>query len=110
MVLPKETHNSLDQSLFNLLPKDKEFVVVTHTLQIGETIKTHYHPNTTEWIILPKGQVEISADNVSEDVEVPEGVFVTVTILPTVKHGLVAKTPVDYFVVRNKNSDIIYVK
>jgi mannose-6-phosphate isomerase-like protein (cupin superfamily) len=93
-----------------IIEPDKEAHVVQHTLEPGERINTHLHPQATEWLVFQKGSFELlwgeSHLPVTQD---GRDTWIAIEIPPKTIHGLIATSKINYFVVRDRADIIEYV-
>lgn len=103
-------YDSIQKALTEILSLNVESRIVTHSLRKGQKVRAHLHQLATEWIILSKGKAEISFNKTWEEVDVPNDTIIVVTIPPLTVHSLNAKTPLKYFVVRDKEAKTEYIR
>lgn len=96
-----EIFRNLEAAVGSFQKTDQYYQFVPHSLELGDGVNRHIHPNATEWIVLPKSEVQIYCDGETDVVKTIRNQFSIVTIRKGLVHGLIPLTPVSYFVFRD---------
>ncbi len=90
---------------------DKTYHIVCHELIAGEEIKLHYHPKAIEWIVIESGKFLLQIGNRKEKIPLAyDETARVIRIDPGKPHFLKALSDLSYFVVRDREDKIVYVR
>jgi quercetin dioxygenase-like cupin family protein len=102
------TFPTLHEALDDILPLDTEYSLITHQLEAGKTIASHYHNTAHEWVIIDaRGKINVLYGTQWKELVLVNGAVSVIHFPPKSIHGLEAKTPIKYFVIRN-SSDVTH--
>jgi uncharacterized cupin superfamily protein len=92
----------LEQKLKEILPRDKECVIVWHHLEPGESISEHAHDDYDEFVIIDNGNFSTHVDGeISEYSLTNETTLINFPV--NSRHAFTnGGRPIEYFVVRVK--------
>lgn len=101
-----EIFPSLKKALESL-GEDKKYDYENHKFSRGEEIKRHYHPKANEFVIVDQGKFSLIAGKEKFDFHIKGKAYV-IKITKGIKHSLLVKSKISYFVFRDKRDKIIY--
>jgi len=91
----------------SLIIEDEEYVLVRHTLDLGEETGFHYHPEADEWLVINHGNFVAKLGNEEREFNLKRRV--TAVHFPGgQKHSLVALSRFSYFVLRDRKDATVY--
>lgn len=96
----------LKEAIGLLMAIDKEYVLIKHTLNAGEEIKSHYHEKANEWVIADNGEFVIRVGDEQQRFDA-NGRAIAVCLPKNIRHSFVALSDVSYFVLRDELNEII---
>ena len=99
--------NTIAGALLGVIPKDKTYFFVWHSLKKGERIKEHHHNKANEWLIADNGGISVTIGHETKQF-VPKGKAIVVFLPKKKRHALVALATTSYMVVRDRDDRVIY--
>lgn len=105
-------YHDRDAAIDAIIGEDLDFIVVRHIVSPGEVIKTHFHPEAREWIIIHGGTAKVS---IKEDGQIQRRHIsatkkaAAICIPKKHKHSLQnGDSATAYLVIRDMADEIIY--
>ena len=104
------TFPTLQEALDDILPLDKEYRLITHQLEAGKRVASHFHNSAHEWVIVDStGEIEVIDGTQKKTMVLMKGTVTVIHFPPTTIHGLETKTPIKYFVIRSSAAKTRYL-
>lgn len=101
-----ETKADIKEALTSILRPDAKFTIILHTLEEGYKVKSHFHPDANEWLVLFRGKAKVMVNGESR-VVASSGRVKVIEVPRGISHSLASKAKSEYLVVRDGNTSTI---
>ncbi|MFA5355635.1 MAG: hypothetical protein WC302_02835 [Candidatus Paceibacterota bacterium] len=102
-------YKNLAEAIDGTIKRDKDYILLKHSLGKGTEIKTHFHKRANEFIVIDSGKLIIKLGK-EEKLFNLKNKAVSILFPKQRVHSLLAISPITYFVIRDKKDISIYKK
>jgi len=102
-------YKNITEAIESIIKKDKEYVLIKHSLGVGREIKTHFHRKANEFIVIDSGKFEIRIEKEIRVFNLKKKAT-TIFFPKNKKHSLLTISSISYFVIRDERDVSVYKK
>lgn len=101
-----KTFANFKEAFKSFVNNDKDYIFTRHSLDRGEKIEPHFHPEANEWVVINHGKFTVKLENHEETLDLKRRV--TVLYFPKgQKHSFTIHSKISYFVFKDKSDKTI---
>jgi len=107
-IMKVREYSTFEEALKSIITEEKQYFLIRHTLEAGEKIRPHYHPNAHEWIIVHNTICTVTMERVKKTFSA-EHIYLLISFPKKKTHSFEVHVPVSYFVVRDRKDKTVYI-